>query len=50
MRLSNVDDEEFGLRGVILVELVEGRNLPPERRSGIAAKNQHYRPMLRLKR
>jgi hypothetical protein len=50
MRLGNVNHEKFRLRGVIFVELIEGRNLPPERRSGVAAKNQHYRPMLCLKR
>jgi len=32
---------------VLLVEFVEGGNLPPERRSGVAAEDQHYRLLRR---
>ena len=32
---------------ILLVKLVECGNLPPERRSGVAAKDENYRPTLR---
>lgn len=41
MRLSNVDHEERDLILILMVELVEGRNLPPERWSGVAAEDEH---------
>jgi len=43
MGLKNVDDQERDLAAVLVVELVEGRNLPPERRSSVAAEHQHDR-------
>jgi hypothetical protein len=46
MRFRDVDHEEGNLASVLLVELVEGRNLPPEGRSGVASKDQHHRPLL----
>src|SRR6267378_1778010 len=36
MRFGDVDDEELDLVRILLVELVEGGNLPPERRSSVA--------------
>lgn len=41
MRLSDVDHEEADLLSILLVELVQGGNLPPERRSGVTAEDQH---------
>ncbi len=43
MRLEDVDGVEGDLVFVLIVELVEGRNLPPEGRSGVAAKDEHDR-------
>ena len=40
MRLEDVDGVERDLVFVLIVELVEGRNLPPEGRSGVAAKDE----------
>ncbi len=41
VRLDDVDDEERDPVTVLVVEFVEGRNLPPEGRSGIAAEDEH---------
>jgi hypothetical protein len=41
MGLGDVDNQESHAVLVLLVKFVEGRNLPPERRSRIAAENQH---------
>jgi hypothetical protein len=49
VRFRNVNHQEGDLAAVLLVKLVEGRNLPPEGRSGIASKYEHYRPSLRGK-
>ncbi len=38
--LANVHDVERHPIFVLLVEFIEGRNLPPERRSSVAAENQ----------
>jgi hypothetical protein len=46
MRLGDVDDQERDLISVLVVELVEGRNLPPEGRSSIASKDKHNRAAL----
>ena len=43
MRLCDVDNQERDLLPVLIVELVERGNLPPERRSSIAAEKQHDR-------
>ncbi len=43
MRLEDVDGVERDLIFVLIVELVEGRNLPPEGRSGVAAKDENDR-------
>jgi len=40
MRLGDVDHQESDAAAVLLVELVEGGNLPPERRSSVAAENE----------
>jgi hypothetical protein len=37
MRFGNVDNQESDAPAILLVEFIEGRNLPPERRSRIAA-------------
>jgi hypothetical protein len=41
VRLLDVDDEELGVAAVLLVEPIERGNLPAERRSGVAAEDQH---------
>ena len=43
MRLKDVDGVERDLVFVLIVELVQGRNLPPERWSGVAAKDEDDR-------
>jgi hypothetical protein len=43
MRFGNVDDQESNLALVLIVELVEGGNLPPEGWSSVTAENHHYR-------
>jgi hypothetical protein len=42
MGLGDVDNQKSHAVLVLLVKFVEGRNLPPERRSRIAAENQHH--------
>jgi hypothetical protein len=42
MRFGNVDDQERNFVAVLFIELVEGRNLPPERRSSVAAKYEYH--------
>jgi len=41
VRLSDVDNEESDLALILIVELVEGGNLPPEGRSSVAAEDHH---------
>jgi hypothetical protein len=41
MRLENVDGVERDLIFVLIIELVQGRNLPPEGWSGVAAKDKY---------
>ena len=41
MRFRDLHHEEGNLVFVLVVKLVEGRNLPPERWSSVAAKDQH---------
>src|SRR5271165_3996570 len=43
MRFQDVHCVERHLAPILLVELIEGRNLPPEWRSGVAAEDQHHR-------
>jgi hypothetical protein len=43
MRFENVDDQKRDPVAVLVIKLVEGGNLPPEGRSGVAAKDQHDR-------
>jgi hypothetical protein len=43
MRFKNVDSQEADLASIKIVELVEGRHLPPEGRSGIAAEYEDHR-------
>jgi len=40
MCFSDVDHEKSHAVPILIVKLVEGGNLPPERRSGVAAENQ----------
>src|ERR1700681_666181 len=47
MRFRDVHNQESNLVSVLLGEFVESGNLPPERRSSIAAKDQRYGPPLR---
>ena len=50
VRLGNVNHQERDLLSVLLIELVEGRNLPPKRRSSVASKYEHHRLSLSGKR
>jgi hypothetical protein len=50
MRFGDVDHQERDLLSVLLVELVESGNLPPEGRSSVAAEDEHNRLALRDKR
>ena len=47
MRLQDIDHKERHPATVLVIKFVEGRNLPPERRSGVTAKDQHDRTALR---
>jgi hypothetical protein len=42
MGLGNVHNQEGNAPAILLVKLVEGRNLPPERWSSVAAKYQNH--------
>jgi len=41
MRLCDVDHQKIDLISVLLVQLIEGGNLPPEWRSGVTTKNEN---------
>lgn len=41
MRFGNVNNQESNTPAILFVELIEGRNLPPERRSSVAAEYQN---------
>ena len=43
VRLDDVDNQERDLLAVLVIEFVEGGNLPPEGRSGVAAEDKHDR-------
>ena len=43
MRLGDVHHQERNLALILIVELVEGGNLPPEGWSSVAAENHHHR-------
>jgi len=43
VRFEDVDRQESDLPVIVVVEFVEGGNLPPEGRSGVAAEDEHYR-------
>ena len=43
MRFLDINQKEFYLILVLFIEAVESGNLPPKRRSGIAAEDQHDR-------
>jgi hypothetical protein len=40
VRLGDVYHQERDLLSILLVELIEGSNLPPKRRSSVASENQ----------
>jgi hypothetical protein len=40
VRLGDVNHQECDLPSILLIELIEGRNLPPKRRSSVASENQ----------
>jgi hypothetical protein len=42
MRFSDINHQEGDAIAVLLVEFIECGSLPPERRSGIAAKHQYH--------
>jgi hypothetical protein len=46
MRFGDVNNQERDLVSVLFVELVEGRNLPPEGRSSVTAEYKHDGPAL----
>ena len=46
VRLGDVHHEKRDFASILIVEFVEGRNLPPEGRSSVAAENHHYRLLL----
>jgi hypothetical protein len=50
VRLGDVHHQERDLLSILLIELVEGRNLPPEGRSSVASEDQHHRLSLSGKR
>jgi hypothetical protein len=43
MGFENVDNEKSDAIAVLVIEFIEGRNLPPEGRSSVAAEYQHHR-------
>jgi hypothetical protein len=43
MRFCDVHNQKADLALVLIVELVEGGNLPPEGWSSVTAENHHYR-------
>jgi len=45
MGFRDVNNQKGNAVSVSLMELVEGGNLPPEGRSGVAAKDQHHGPL-----
>jgi hypothetical protein len=42
MRFCNVDNQERNAPAILLVKPIQGWNLPPERRSRVAAEYQNY--------
>jgi hypothetical protein len=42
MRFGNVNNQESNAPAILPVELIEGRNLPPEWRSSVATKYQNH--------
>src|ERR1700691_1483544 len=46
MRFANVDNQERDPPAILLVELIEGGNLPPKGRSGVAPEYQNNRLFL----
>jgi hypothetical protein len=45
MRLKDVNSVKPHLVAILLCQLVQGGNLPPKRRSRVAAEHQHNRPV-----
>jgi hypothetical protein len=42
MRFDNIDNQKGNAPAILLVKLIEGRNLPPEWRSRVAAEYQNH--------
>jgi hypothetical protein len=42
MGFGDVNDQEGNLIAILFVKLVEGRDLPPKRRSSVTAEYQYY--------
>jgi hypothetical protein len=47
MRLRDIDDEKGNPAAILIVEIVQGGYLPPERRSSVAAEDKDHR-LLRI--
>ena len=47
MGLGDIDHQKRHLASVLLIKLVEGGHLPPERRSGVTAEHENHRLALR---
>ncbi len=47
MRLGDIDDEKGDPAAIPVVKIVQSGNLPPERRSGVAAENKDHQ-LLRI--
>jgi hypothetical protein len=43
MRLGDIHHQKRNLIYILIVKFVEGRNLPPEGRSSVAAEDHHHR-------
>jgi len=46
MSLCDVDHQELNLVSILFVEFIEGRNLPPEGRSGVTSEDEYYGSIL----
>jgi hypothetical protein len=46
MGFGNVNHQESNTPAILLVKFIEGRNLPPERWSSVAAEYQDHRLLL----
>ena len=42
MSFSDIDDQKSGTIFILFIQLVESGNLPPKRRSRVAAEDEHH--------